>query len=221
VVVTALAGAWGLLAALPIVAVARRAASRARVRALVPVKNARRVGWHRWRLVPPPMLAGVVAVLTSPLRRREARRHGAEVRRALPLTVDLLGVAVGAGCTPYTAVEVAARWCPAVIATEFDDVLQRCRLGASFDDALGAAGRSAPRLAPLADALTTATRLGVAIGPTLARVADEVRADLRRAAEQQARTVPVRLLFPLVFLVLPAFALLTVVPVLLSGFGRT
>jgi hypothetical protein len=33
--------------------------------------------------------------------------------------------------------------------------------------------------------------------------------------------VPVRLLFPLVFLVLPAFGLLTVVPALLSGLART
>jgi len=34
----------------------------------------------------------------------------------------------------------------------------------------------------------------------------------------RARTVPVRLLFPLVFLVLPAFGLLTVVPALLTSF---
>ena len=33
----------------------------------------------------------------------------------------------------------------------------------------------------------------------------------------RARTVPVRLLFPLVFLVLPAFLLLTVVPVVLAS----
>jgi hypothetical protein len=32
----------------------------------------------------------------------------------------------------------------------------------------------------------------------------------------RARTVPVRLLFPLVFLILPAFVLLTVAPVVLA-----
>ena len=32
------------------------------------------------------------------------------------------------------------------------------------------------------------------------------------APKRRARTVPVRLLFPLVFLVLPAFGILTVVP---------
>ena len=40
------------------------------------------------------------------------------------------------------------------------------------------------------------------------------------AAEAHARRIPVRLLFPLVFLVLPAFVLLTVVPGLAAGLGR-
>ena len=55
----------------------------------------------------------------------------------------------------------------------------------------------------------------------LERLAVEERTPLRRRAEARARKVPVRLLFPLVFLVLPAFGLLTVVPALLAGFGRT
>jgi tight adherence protein C len=142
------------------------------------------------------------------------------LRRALPLAVDLLGVAVGAGCTPYGAVEVAAQWCPPAVGGTFEEILRHCHLGASFDDALSDAARREPALAPVADALSSGRRLGVPIGPSLARVAGELRADLRRAAEQRARTVPVRLLFPLVFLVLPAFALLTVAPVLLAGFGH-
>jgi tight adherence protein C len=143
------------------------------------------------------------------------------LRRSLPLAVDLLGVAVGAGCTPYAAVEVASQWCSPAVASAFDEMLRQCHLGASFDDALHDAARREPVLAPVADALGAGSRLGVPIGPSLARVAGELRADLRRAAEQRARTVPVRLLFPLVFLVLPAFALLTVAPVLLAGFGRS
>jgi hypothetical protein len=50
------------------------------------------------------------------------------------------------------------------------------------------------------------------------RLGAEGRAALRRGAEERARSLSVRLLFPLVFLVLPAFALLVVVPTVISGF---
>ena len=75
-------------------------------------------------------------------------------------------------------------------------------------------------LRPLADALLASDRLGAPVGPVLARLAAEERTALRRRAEAHARRVPVRLLFPLVFLVLPAFVLLTVVPGLAAGLGR-
>ena len=52
------------------------------------------------------------------------------------------------------------------------------------------------------------------------RLADEARAAARRRAETRARVLPVKLLFPLVFLVLPAFGLLTVAPALLSAMSR-
>ena len=72
----------------------------------------------------------------------------------------------------------------------------------------------------MADALIASDRLGAPVGPQLARLAAEERAAVRRRAEAHARRVPVKLLFPLVFLVLPAFVLLTVVPGLNAGLQR-
>ena len=149
-----------------------------------------------------------------------ARSVDAELARELPVALDLLGVAVGAGCTPYLAVEVAARWSPAPVAAAFDQVMRSCTLGLDFESALDAMARATPRLRPVSDALLATDRLGVPVGPVLARLAEEDRTALRRAAETHARRIPVRLLFPLVFLVLPAFVLLTVVPGLAAGLGR-
>jgi hypothetical protein len=49
------------------------------------------------------------------------------------------------------------------------------------------------------------------------RALGEVRADRRRRAEEAARKVPVKLLFPLVTCTLPAFGLLTVAPLVASA----
>jgi tight adherence protein C len=99
-------------------------------------------------------------------------------------------------------------------------VIRACALGASFDTALERAVHDAPLLRPLADALLASDRLGVPVAPALARLASEERTALRRRAEAHARRVPVRLLFPLVFLVLPAFVVLTLVPGLASGLAH-
>jgi Flp pilus assembly protein TadB len=214
VVVSGLALAWAVLAALPLARLAARESTRARARDLA-AGTSRTPRWAGWRA---PRVAQVaIAVLAAPVRRRARKRHDAAVLQELPVVIDLLAVAVGAGCTPYAALDVAATWCPPRLRVALDEVTRACSLGESFHGALRTAAQRTPALAPVTDALDAAARLGAPIAPTLARLASDTRADLRRAAEARARTVPVRLLFPLVFLVLPAFGLLTVAPVLLDG----
>jgi tight adherence protein C len=134
------------------------------------------------------------------------------------VVVDLVGVAVAAGCTPFHAVEHAARFGPSHTGLELHGITQACARGRSFDEALRDLAASSTTLRPLAETLRTSARLGTPAEPALSRLAGEVRADVRRRAEARARTVPVRLCFPLAFCVLPAFALLTVVPAVFSGF---
>ena len=215
---------WGLVAAVPLARRARLVRTAARVTTLGPVagpRPSRRTGPIARRLPAPGALGAVGRVVGAWRSRGSRRRLDASVGRELPVVLDLLAVATAAGCTPYLAVESAARWAPPVLAERLAHVSQVCRLGGSFPDALDDLASTTPRLAPLVDALLASDRLGAPVGPALARLADEERAAARRAAETHARRVPVRLLFPLVFLVLPAFGLLTVVPALLSGLSRT
>ncbi|MGZ6963715.1 MAG: type II secretion system F family protein [Acidimicrobiia bacterium] len=211
-----LALAWGVLLALPIAVAARRAAARARARELVPAK-AQPAG----RSVPPLVPAPLRHVTGRVVARRRARRRAQEIGRELPLVLDLLQVAVTAGCTPYRALELTARWGPAACSAAFGAALDATRVGSSLRDALDSLALDAPTLTPVTDVLLSSDRLGAPAGPALTRLAHDVRADLRRRAEARARTLPVKLLFPLVFLVLPAFGLLTVVPALLSAVART
>ena len=147
-------------------------------------------------------------------------REHAALAAELPVTIDLLAVAVGAGYTPYLAVDVAARWAPPVMRRMLEGVVRSCRLGADFSRALDDMVRAHDGLRALTDALLATDRLGAPVLDSLQRLAASARADVRRRAEAQARTVPVRLLFPLVFLVLPAFGLLTVVPTVAARLAR-
>ncbi|HEX9994063.1 MAG TPA: type II secretion system F family protein, partial [Acidimicrobiales bacterium] len=92
------------------------------------------------------------------------------------------------------------------------DAIALGRRAADAIDELPALAGEAVR--PVSAALSASDRYGVPLGPSLAVLALEVRADRRRRAEAAARRVPVKLLFPLVLCVLPAFGLLTVVPLL-------
>jgi tight adherence protein C len=69
----------------------------------------------------------------------------------------------------------------------------------------------------LMSALMRAERFGTSLSDTLVAQARELRSRARAAAEAEARTAPVKLIFPLVFCFLPAFVLLTIAPIAISA----
>jgi tight adherence protein C len=205
--------AWAVVLAWPIAGRSKRRAVSDRIRS----HAARPTIRVRSRLGAAIGRAPVLRVGTRMLTERRRCRERRQLARELPVVTDLLGVAVSAGENPTNALALAARWAPPISAATLRRVGEARAHGAGFADALQIATSTEPCWSPIADALTATERLGAPIGANLARVSESQRAELRRAAEEHARRVPVRLLFPLVFLVLPAFGLLTVVPVLVSG----
>jgi tight adherence protein C len=166
----------------------------------------------------PPAVAGVLAwvVLAPVVRQRRAwRRDHREVVRHLPDTVDLLALAIGAGQTTRQAVATLAHSAPAPFAVAFAEVERRAGRGERLVDALDALpAHLGPAVQPVASVLVALERHGVSIGATLEQLSVEARRERRLQAETAARKLPVRLSFPLVCCVLPAFALLTLAPLL-------
>lgn len=146
------------------------------------------------------------------------RRRLAAATAALPDAIELVIVGIRAGLSPVAAVEVAAHESPSVIRPAFDEVLHRVHRGQRLADALQALPEAlGPVASGFADSLASADRYGSPLGPVLDRLAADVRTDRRRLAERRARTLPVRLSFPLVVCTLPSFVLLAIVPALLGA----
>ena len=150
--------------------------------------------------------------------RRRQRRRLAAMAADLPDVVDLLVLAVGAGLTVPLAVRSVARRATGPLGAELQRACDEASLGRRLGDALDdLPTRAGEACRPLVAALVASERYGAPLGAGLERLAHEVRADRRRRAEEAARKIPVKLLFPLVSCTLPAFALLTVAPLIASA----
>lgn len=167
-------------------------------------------------------LALIVGLLTwmRPIRaqRRLVQHRHHRVLQELPEVVDLLSVAVRGGLTVPLAVAAVGDRLDGEVATALQQCVEEASLGQRLSDRLETLpAQLGDATRPLVRALIAADRYGVPIGDPLERVAADVRTARRRNAEIAARRVPIKLLFPLVFCVLPSFALLTVAPVLASS----
>jgi tight adherence protein C len=147
------------------------------------------------------------------------RRHATSTTHALPELIDLLGVAVAAGCNVHLAVAaVGRRVAPGPFVDAFAAVQAEVAAGGRLGDALERLrDLLGEPVRPLVAALLDTERYGAPLGAALERLALDARVTRQRAAEEAARRVPVKMLFPLVTCVLPAFGLLTVAPMIASG----
>jgi tight adherence protein C len=152
------------------------------------------------------------------LERRAHRRHRAAVDAQIPLLLDLLAAGSSAGLSGRMALRRAVDALGGPLAAELEGALDAVELGAPWRAELAATSERLrlPDLRRTVAALHRTETLGSSLSDSTAELAASVRAARRLAVTERARTAPVKMLFPLVFLVLPAFLLLTVVPVLLT-----
>jgi pilus assembly protein TadC len=149
---------------------------------------------------------------------RAGARRRAAVDAEIPQLLDLLAAGSSAGLAAPLALRRATDGLVGPLADEVRATVRAVDLGARWRDELeGLAERlDLPDLRRAVAALTRTESLGASLAQATSELAASVRQARRAATTERARTAPVKMLFPLVFLVLPAFLLLTVVPVLLT-----
>jgi tight adherence protein C len=149
---------------------------------------------------------------------RAARRRQRSIELRVPDLVEVLVATAEAGLAPTVALSRAPGVLHGPLAEEIELVAAEIRLGVPWRAALEhlVQRTDVPTIRRLVVALTRSSRLGSSVRSTLREVADDLRATRRLRAEELARRAPVKMLFPLVFLILPAFLLLTVGPAVLA-----
>lgn len=140
------------------------------------------------------------------------------LRRTLPDSIDLLTISVESGLGFDAALSYVAKNTRGPLAAEFARVLREMQLGSSRAEALrDLADRCPiPELSAFTTAMTQADSFGVPIAQVLRVQSHELRLKRRQHAEERAQKVPVKILFPLIFLILPCLFLVVLGPAVLT-----
>ena len=128
-----------------------------------------------------------------------------KLQRALPDAIDLLTISVESGLGFDAACAQVARNTEGPLSEEFARMLQEMQIGRGRSEAL----RSLAERTNLADlrsfvsAMVQADAFGIPVGQVLRVQSSEIRVKRRQWAEEQAQKVPVKILVPLIFCILP------------------
>jgi len=139
------------------------------------------------------------------LNRAAEARKGA-IQKALPEFLDMIAATVQAGLALNSALGYAAEAVPGPIREEIQEALSQIRLGRSRADALRAVGERTnhPALRNALRVMTQAERLGANIAKMLTDLADDARHQRIMLIEEMAAKLPVKMVFPMVFFMIPA-----------------
>lgn len=145
-------------------------------------------------------------------------RRQQQIRRQLPDALDLLTLSVEAGLGFDAALAQVAATMPGALSREFGRVLQEMQMGQRRVEALRAlAARTTVReFKTITLALVQAGELGIPIAGVLREQARQMRVMRRQLAEEAARKLPVKVLFPLIFCLFPALFIVVIGPGLIN-----
>jgi tight adherence protein C len=150
--------------------------------------------------------------LSSQIRRRQT-----EIVKALPDALDLLTISVEAGLGFDAALnKVAEKW-ENELSLAFNRVIQEIQMGKLRREALRDMSdrMEVPDVSSFVAAIIQADQLGVSIAKVLRIQSEQMRIRRRQRAEEKAHQAPVKMLFPMVFLIFPAILIVLLGPAIL------
>jgi tight adherence protein C len=145
-----------------------------------------------------------------------------EVINAMPFIVDMLALAVEAGLDFMAAItKVIEKAPPTALSDEFEILLKETKVGASRAEGLRqlAWRTDSIEISSFTATLIAADSVGASIGPILKTLAAEMRQKRSAEAEKKGATAATKILFPMMFLIMPAVGIVIMAPIGLQMMG--
>jgi len=147
------------------------------------------------------------------IRKRGSARVD-EVDRQLPELIDLLIATIEAGMGFAAALQLVAERMQGAIGEELRLTMRQQSLGMSMIEAMQAMAERC-QSSSVGAFVRTASRgesLGVSIGPVLREVSSDQRRRRRMAAREKMQKAPIKMIFPVMFLIFPALFIVLMYP---------
>ena len=165
------------------------------------------------------ILAAALAVVVgwrAPLMivQSRAKRRKMDIDLQLPELIDLLVVTVEAGVSFSESISIASGRISGALGQELRLTMQEQTMGLALNEALQnlLLRAETPGLRSFIRSVLQGETLGVSIGQILRNVALEMRKRRRALAEERAQKAPIKILFPLVFMIFPAIFVIILAP---------
>src|ERR1700691_515896 len=176
---------------------------------------------------PLPMICGLGLGFLLPDRvlHSRVRARSQRLRSAIPPALDLMVLAMEAGQALDQSIADASRGLKRThpdLSAEFAQLCMELRTGSTRADSFRALAvrNKEPELRKLSNLLIDSDRFGVSIGPALRSHAKQLRTQTRQQAQERARKVGVKLIFPVFFLIFPSVLLVTLGPAVILLFAQ-
>jgi tight adherence protein C len=163
-------------------------------------------------------LAMLTAVLGWQLPAIFVRQRGQSrlerIDRELPELIDVLTATIEAGLGFAASLQLVARRFQGPLGDELQLALQEQSMGLSTEGALNNMLErcDTPSIRAFVRAVVQGEALGVSIGTMMRNLATDSRKRRRAAAQERIQKAPVKMLFPLVFMIFPAVLLVLLGP---------
>ncbi|MCR9204711.1 MAG: type II secretion system F family protein [Halobacteriovoraceae bacterium] len=145
-----------------------------------------------------------------------------EVIRNMPFAVDMLALSVEAGLDFIAAMsKVNEKAKPSALTKEFEILMKEIKIGASRAEALRNMSWRIDliQISSFCATLIAADSVGASIGPILKALSEEIRQKRSSDVEKAGATAATKILFPMLFLIVPAVFIIVAAPLALEAMG--